>query len=576
MTAPVEGLGTRALSLQETLALITPGEAPADAVPRSVDVVIVGAGPVGLTTANLLGSYGVDCLLVEQNPALSSTPKAIAVDDEYMRVLDRVGLVSALAPHLSRPFGVHFMSPLGFALVKVPGFITPNGFGNRNAVLQPVFETILLEGSRRYPSVRMRFGTAVTSIVQDPAQLRLGLETEGGPCEIAARYMLACDGARSFVRTALDIPFPGTRIDEPHLVVDLAEFPDQVDYSRFFCNPVRPVNSVPAPYGGRRLEFMLSPHDEHERVLTDEGIRELVDRHTPYRGVKLNIVRRAIYGFSERIAGQLQSGRVFLLGDAAHVMPPFGGQGMNTGARDAANLCWKVAAVLRGEASPEALASYEAERRDHIRATVRYSVRVGRLANIRSRGLAGLRDAGFALANLLPSVRRYFREMRHLPRPFLTAGLLATNQAGDDGLTGRILPRLPLRRPGAGELSLDEAAGPWFALIGMDVGADVLAAAADHTLWRSLQPALVTLTAGLAGDQDGGAALAVADGRGRDLLARHRGTILVLRPDRYVAGRAAPEEFSGLSDRLAHRLVPHCEIPQRHSHQRNSRAEDTP
>ena len=565
MTVPLDALKTRALSLQETLALITPGEAPADAVPASVDVVVVGAGPVGLTAANLLGSYGVDCLLIEQNRALSSTPKAIAVDDEYMRVLDRLDLVSTLKPHLSRPFGVHFMSPLGFALVKVPGFITPNGFGNRNAVLQPVFEKFLLDGSRRYPGVRIRFGAAVTSIVQGPDQLRLGLNTTDGPCTVTARYVLACDGARSFIRTTLNIPFPGSRIDEPHLVIDLADFPDQVDYSRFFCNPVRPVNSVPAPYGGRRLEFMLSPRDDHDRILTDEGIRELVDRHTPYRGVALNIVRRAIYGFSERIAGQLQSGRVFLLGDAAHVMPPFGGQGMNTGARDAANLCWKVAAVLRGDMSPPALGSYDTERRDHIRATVRYSVRVGRLANIRSRGLAGLRDAGFALANLLPSVRRYFREMRHLPRPFLTAGLLATSPAGDDGLTGRILPRLLLRRAGLGELSLDEAAGPWFALIGMDVAPDVLAAAAAHPLWRRLQPALVPIAADASGDQAGGATLAAADDRGRDLLVRHRGTILVLRPDRYVAGRAKPDEIGGLSDRLDDLLVPQGVVPQRHA-----------
>ena len=215
--------------------------------------------------------------------------------------------------------------------------------------------------------------------------------------------------------------------------------------------------------------------------------------------------------------------------------------------------------------SPPALGSYDTERRDHIRATVRYSVRVGRLANIRSRGLAGLRDAGFALANLLPSVRRYFREMRHLPRPFLTAGLLATSPAGDDGLTGRILPRLLLRRAGLGELSLDEAAGPWFALIGMDVAPDVLAAAAAHPLWRRLQPALVPIAADASGDQAGGATLAAADDRGRDLLVRHRGTILVLRPDRYVAGRAKPDEIGGLSDRLDDLLVPQGVVPQRHA-----------
>ena len=98
------------------------------------------AGPVGLTAANLLGALGVSCVLVEQRGSTSDVPKAIAIDDEYMRTLDKVGLIDALSPHVSQPFGVHFLSPLGFVLVKVPGFVTPNGFGNRNAVLQPVFE----------------------------------------------------------------------------------------------------------------------------------------------------------------------------------------------------------------------------------------------------------------------------------------------------------------------------------------------------------------------------------------------------------------------------------------------------
>ena len=546
----MDAVPSRALSLEETLALIAPAPGPTDAIPSSVDVLIVGAGPVGLTAANLLGSYGVDCLLVEQKSVTSDMPKAIAVDDEYMRVLDGVGLIPVLTPHVSRPFGVHFISPFGFVLVKVPGFVTPNGFGNRNAVLQPVFEKLLLEGSRRYPGVRCRFGAAVARIVQEGDRVSVTLHTEAGPREIAARYVLACDGARSFVRGALGIPFLGTRIDEPHLVVDLADFPDQVDHSRFFCNPARPVNSVPAPYGGRRLEFMLSPNDDRQRILTDAGIRELIDRHTPYRGVPLHILRRAVYGFSERIAARLQDGRVFLLGDAAHVMPPFGGQGMNTGARDAANLCWKLASVLRGDASTRIPASYEAERRAHIEAIVGYSVRVGRLANIRSRALAGLRDIGFALANLLPSVRRYFREMRQMPRPFLTEGLLAPG-AAEDGVTGRILPRLQLSDAAGESISLDEAAGPWFALIGLDVAYETLTAAAEHPLWRRLRPRLVALAAP---SSVGG--LSVAQERGRDLIARHRGTILVLRPDRYVAGLAPADAFGQLSDRLDELLAP--------------------
>lgn len=465
-----------------------------------------------------------------------------------MRTLDKVGLVAALAPHVSPPFGVHFLSPLGFVLVKVPGFITPNGFGDRNAVLQPVFERLLIENCQRFPSVRCRFGAALAGIEEGADGVSVGLVADGARHDISARFVLDCDGARTPVRTALGIPFDGSRIDEPHLVLDLADFPDQAPHSRFFCNPRRPVNSIPAPYGGRRMEFMLKPGEDGEGIVTDSAIRDLVDRNTPYAGVRLHIIRRPVYGFSERVARRLRLGRVFLLGDAAHVMPPFGGQGMNTGARDAANLCWKLAAVLRGQAQAQILDSYETERRAHIAAIVRYSVRVGRLANTRSRPLGLLRDACFALANLLPGVRRYFREMRHLPRPFLQDGLLV--QDGDDGITGRILPRLSLLGNESGPLTLDDAAGPGFALVGVGVGTEALTAAAAHPLWDRLQPRLAPL-ASLVGDgAPGNPAFRFADGHGRARMARYTGRILMLRPDRYVAGAAAPDRFASLSTRL--------------------------
>src|SRR6185503_4224770 len=141
---------------------------------------------------------------------------------------------------------------------------------------------------------------------------------------------------------------------------------------------------------------------------------------------------------------RLQNGRVFLLGDAAHVMPPFGSSGMNTGARGAYNLCWKIAFVLRGLARPDILDSYDPERRPQIEAVVRYSMLVGRLANIRSWPLAVVRDAFFAAVNLIPRVKRYFREMRYMPRPVITRGLIVARR-DRPGLVGRVFPRLALR-----------------------------------------------------------------------------------------------------------------------------------
>ncbi len=539
------------LTLEETMTLLTPVAGPRDSLPAEIEVAIIGAGPAGLTAANLLGQLGVKVALIERNARTSDLPRAIAVDDEYMRLLDRLGLGPELDGHISKPFGVHFSSPLGFALVAVPGFITPNGFGNRNAVSQPMFEKILLKGAQRFAHVHSRFGASVTDIAQDKDGVTITLAEEAGqPQTIRTRYVLACDGARSFVRQHLGIPFEGASLDQPHLVVDLAEVPDQAGFSRFICNPRRPLNAVLGPYGGRRLEFMLLPGDNHATIASDESIRALVDRHTPYKGMPLKIIRRAIYGLAERLAARLQDGRIFLLGDAAHIMPPFGAQGMNTGARDGANLCWKIAAVLAGRLPSTALATYEIERREHIRQTIDYSVHIGKLANIRFWPLALLRDAFFALVNLSPAVRRYFAEMRHLPKPVIKDGLLLHDSGIDNSPVGRLLPRWLLRAPDGHPANIDAEIAMQWALIGVNLPRDALEKFTTSVPWMQLSPRLISISASLEYGYD----FEFDRSRASELFDALRGHILILRPDNVVAGVALAKDFAAMSDALAIKL----------------------
>ena len=338
------------LSLDQIRELIKPISGPDGRGTKDADVLVVGAGPIGLTVANILGSLGVSTILLERNELTSDLPKALVIDDEYLRLLDSLDLLDDMEEHLSPPFGIFFYSMRGKPVVGQP-FLTSNGFGNRAGLMQPVFEKKLLHGARRYPCLDLQYRSTVAGLDQDENGVRLKVVRAGREHLVTGRFVLACDGARSFIRSAVNISFAGNRIDQPHLVVDLAEFPDRSPFSRFFCNPERPLNSVPAPYGGRRLEFMLNPGEDHYKIVTADSIRDLVDRHTPYKGTPLKIIRSVVYGFRERIAERMGSKRVFLLGDAAHVMPPFGAQAMNTGARDANNICWKIAAVSR-EAQP--------------------------------------------------------------------------------------------------------------------------------------------------------------------------------------------------------------------------------
>lgn len=546
---PPEGY-TR-LTFEQTLDLIRPLASHNDPLPGKVEVAIIGAGPAGLTAAMLLGHYGIRTAVIERNAQISALPKAIVVDDEYMRLLHRLGLGEALSGHTSAPFGVHFMSPLGFAIIKVPGFVTANGFGVRNAVSQPVFERILLKGVEKHSSVSIHFDIGAVDFDQTPERARIFVkDTENHTHIIEAAYVLACDGARSFVRQHLDIPFLGSSLDAPHLVVDLAEFPDQATHSRFICNPRRPLNSVLGPYGGRRLEFHLLPDDDHEDIITDAGIQRLVDLHTPYKGFELKIIRKAIYGLAERIADRLRDRRIFLLGDAAHIMPPFGAQGMNTGARDAANLAWKLAHVLRGKLAETSLNSYDPERRAQIRDIVEYSVRVGKIANIRSWPLAIARDIAFAIANLIPAVRRYFSQMRYMPKPFIREGLIIPGEHGKQSSAGRVLPRWELSGANGRMCSVDDFSRLGWLLIGIETDAASVRAAAQTAPWATLEAGTLSITQTGATGFDA----RLISTRGKDDFDRMKGSIIALRPDNIIALQCPAAQFEALSNRYAELL----------------------
>jgi 3-(3-hydroxy-phenyl)propionate hydroxylase len=528
------------LSFEEVVATNKPVEGPTSVPPAQTDVVIVGAGPVGLVAANLLGLYGVKTVLIERSRLSSDQPKAVIMDDEFLRLIHRLGALEALRPHLTAvPFGIHFYSPFGFEIVKAEGFITPNGFANRNSVSQPMLEKILLQNLQRFESIRICYRHCAKSLSQTDANVEITVEDDGLlQHRISARFVFGCDGVHSFVRESLNIPFEGVRLNEPHLVVDFAEFPDQSPFSRFFCDPRRPFNSILMPYGGRRVEFMLSDGDDREEIKSFESIQRLVKRHTPYADVELKVVRTAVYGYSARVAERLQQRRAFLLGDAAHVMPPFGSSGMNTGARDANNLCWKIALVLNNLSGADILDSYDPERRPQIEAVVKYSVLVGRLANIRSWPLAILRDAFFATANLIPSVRRYFREMRYMPKSMITRGLIVM-EPDQSRLVGRVFPRLTLRNDDA-RPDFDELCGSGFALIGIDVDPESLKKLAHLPLWAKVKPAVFNVQVGAPAPEPG---FTVDDDLQKALLAPHSGEIAIVRPDRYTAAIASSNDM---------------------------------
>ena len=528
-----------------------PVEGPRAILPKTVDVAIIGGGPVGLTMANLLGSYGIETLLIEKNRLTSEMPKAIILDDEFMRLLDALGLADTMKSHVVGPVGIDFLSPMGFKLTGSTGAVTANGFSARSCMAQPMFEKVLLDGVRQYKCVTLCFETELINFAQVDDAVELSARQAGrSEVGIRAKFVLACDGSHSFVRRTLGLQFPGSNLQMPRMVVDLAEFPDQSLDCRYWCNPSRPINSIPAPYGGRRIEIMLNKGEKAEEITRPESVKRIIARYTPYATDDLKIARAVVYDFSERVADRLSKGRAFLMGDAAHIMPPSGGQGLNSGARDAANLAWKLAAVIRRRTNVAVLDSYHTERWNHAKAVVAYAVRLGAFANIRSWPRSLVRDVGFAIGRFVPAVRRRLMDS-DAPKPYYQTGLFIHRGDEKAQRIGRLIPRLTMTGPTGSDATLDHLTGLNFALIGVDVPSAELERVAAHPTWYALGAKAVGLwTTDIPTEEVSAStpSYSVRDAGQLRAIASERGHILVVRPDRYVAAIAAPEAFDEVSD----------------------------
>ncbi len=404
-----------------------------------IPVVIVGAGPTGLAAANLLGQAGIETLVLERNASLSDCPKAISIDDEGLRVCQAMGLYNEIVKHVVPNIEAHYVSARHL-FAKVAPTHQRNGFPLISTFDQPAFEEALLQGLARFPHVEVRFQHTVETGVQNKDNVTLTVRTSDGiQYLIQCTYLLACDGGKSPIRHMLNIAMekptllPRLRLHKKRetdtrqrwLVVDTLNDDDTSTAATFFCNYQRPAVSVPAPHNARRWEFMLLPGENGENLLNDATIHNLIRQarashpflHNTVQQHKPVIIRKTIYTFRAVIAQRFVQGRVFLLGDAAHLMPPFGGQGMNSGLRDAHNLCWKLQLVLQGQASPHLLETYHTERYPHVKEMILFSSLLGNVVMTTTYTGTWLRDRFFALVNVLPPLRDAITEMRVKPQP---------------------------------------------------------------------------------------------------------------------------------------------------------------
>ena len=432
--------------------------------PEHYCVVIVGAGPTGLILANLLGLYGIKTALIERAPSTVNEPRAVSIDDESLRTIQATGLIEQVLPDTVQGYGVHYYDWTGELFARIEPTSTEYGFPKRNAFRQQVLVRQLHEGLQRFPHVTTLFEHALTGFAQNAQAVQLDVSHNNSDKTISCDWLVACDGGRSLVREQLGIQLTGSTYAEKWLIVDLLDRSTAFRHTRTYCDPARPAIRLPGPHGVVRYEFMLHEGEDPELVLNEPQLRSWIAQREP-SDAQLPITRKVVYTFHARVAERWREGRVFLAGDAAHLTPPFAGQGTNSGVRDAANLAWKLAAVVRGQFSADLLASYETERKPHARALIRMAERIGRFMQPKSKFAAMLTQGALKLASLYPPARDYVLHLKFKPKPRFFEGFFVPAPASAALPAGQLLPQPWVERPGGTRVRLDEVLGHGFAML---------------------------------------------------------------------------------------------------------------
>lgn len=504
-------------------------------------VLVVGAGPVGLAAAKVLARSGVATLVVEREAEVAAEPRAVSIDDEAMRLLQSVGLAGRAAPTVMPGTGTRYYGIGGRLLAAAsPPALPAYGFPIKNPIDHAGFTRLLLDAAAE-DGADVRLGHELVRLAVGDEGATAGVRgPDGRELTVTARWVLGCDGGRSTTRKLLGIEMRGRSVDEPWLIVDTRDDPHAERYAMHHGDPARPHVILPGGGGRCRYEFRLRPGEEADAA-SFELARRLLAPYRPDLRPE-HIVRQRVYVFHALVAAAWRRGPAFLLGDAAHMMPPFAGQGLNTGLRDAANLAWKLAAVIRGDLGEQVLETYERERRPHAEAMVAMSVRRGRVVMTTSPVKARARDAAALLARRVPPLRRRLERLPIKPPARFGDGLLV--RLGDDapGIVGAMLPQPRVLGADGRLVRLDEVLGPGFALVTTGP-ADLLRSLADPA-WSRLGARRVRVLVDQrfppAPDPSGPVTVADDDGLLAPALADCGGLVLVVRPDRFVLGAFVP------------------------------------
>ncbi|MDR3654843.1 MAG: bifunctional 3-(3-hydroxy-phenyl)propionate/3-hydroxycinnamic acid hydroxylase [Mycobacterium sp.] len=429
-------------------------------------VVIVGAGPVGVTAATLLAQYGVKSLTLDRWADVYPQPRAVHLDDEVYRILERLGIGAEFA-EISRPgLGLRLLDPDLRELVEFrrDPERSRHGHPQSNMFDQPEFEALLRANLKHHTKATLRGDAEVTDLTDlGGGRTRISFTDRADNSEhtVDCDYLLGCDGANSMVRKHIGATMRDFRFEQGWLVIDVDSTVDLKQWGGVhqLCDPRRAGTFMQIGDSRYRWEFRLLPGESADNFATLAALRPLI---APWLRSStdddLRIIRVAEYTFRAQLADRWRRGNVFLLGDAAHLTPPFIGQGLCAGLRDAMNLSWKLAGVINGSLSADLLDTYQAERKPHARKMITLALVIGHSMTAGGRIGNALRSVVAPRARLIPGLAARVLDSRTPP---LSSSALVRRSTGLKQLAGSLCPNAATA---TGE-RLDNIIGTGFAII---------------------------------------------------------------------------------------------------------------
>lgn len=473
------------------------------------DVAVIGFGPVGAVLAGLLGNHGLRVLVIEKDEAVFPLPRAAHVDHTGLRTIQELGCLGDLLPKMIRNKRLDLLDAERRVLARIPADQKSiSGLPTSVYFYQPEFDTALRHAAAKRPNVDVRLNTEMTAIAARADGVTVQFRASSAASTNArVGWVVGCDGAWSPVRDAVGIKLNSLNFDEQWLVLDVRiDRPQEslpVDHVVEVCDPARPCLSTPISSNRQRLEFMLLPGEDPEQMRRPDVVTGLLNSWIAPDSCEIE--RAAVYTFHGLVAERWRTGRVLIAGDAAHQTPPFLGQGMCAGIRDAANLAWKLARVIKDGAPEALLDTYELERSPHAVKVINAAIRIGKVICELDPQRAAERN------RLLRANDSEIRKGLSFALPRLEPGPLIL----DGGGSLFVQPMVDNRR-------LDDIVGSRFLVLGRSRAA--FGQTADW--WSDELDARVAL-------------LADFNDPTLDLwFERHRTEVVVVRPDRYVLGTA--------------------------------------